>query len=69
MSGQPYTSTISGTFIGAPVIFNLTPGTSTFPQTIETNTSSLFPVGPYTTSVNRSVAFRITTTNANRLYY
>jgi hypothetical protein len=66
MTGVNYTSTSLGTVIGPSAIFTLIPETTTNPLIQEVNTSTLTPAGPYTTPANRSVAIRMTATNANR---
>lgn len=66
MTGIPYTDVVNGPLIGPVAIFTMTPGTTTTPLTQEINTSSLTPAGPYTTAVNRSIAIRLNTTNADR---
>ncbi len=65
MTGVPYTSLVGGTLIGPANLLTFTPGTSTAPQTLEVNTSTLTPVGPYSTASNRSVVVRMTADTAD----
>ena len=66
MTGVTYTNTVGGTVIGPANIFTMTPGSTTTPQIQQVNTSTLTPAGPYVSATNRSVAVRMSATNANR---
>ena len=66
MTDVSFVDTAGGIPIGPSPIFTLNPGTTITPLTQEVNTSTLTPAGPYITAANRSVAIRISTTNANR---
>jgi hypothetical protein len=65
MTDVPYTSLVGGTLIGPANLLTFTPGTSTAPQTLEVNTSTLTPAGPYSTASNRSVVVRMTADTAD----
>jgi hypothetical protein len=66
MTSTSFTNVLNGPLIGPAAIFTVTPGTSTLPITIEVNTSTLTPAGPYIAVANRPIAIRINATNANR---
>ena len=67
MQDIPYTNTTLGTLIGPQNMLVFTPGTSTAPQALDVNTSTLTPAGPYTTAAARSVVVRMTADAANCL--
>ena len=67
MQDIPYTNTTLGTLIGQQNMLVFTPGTSTAPQALDVNTSTLTPAGPYTTAAARSVVVRMTADAANCL--
>ncbi len=59
-----YISTVLDTLIGPSAIFTLTPSKTTTPLTQQVNTSTFVPTEPYIATTNRSVAIRMTATNA-----
>ena len=67
MQDIPYTNTTLGTLIGPQNMLVFTPGTSTAPQALDVNTSTLTPAGPYTTAAARSVVVRMTADAADCL--